>query len=386
MEINKDQFKKIFLTAAAIILFYWALQNYIEVADWFNQILGLFAPILLGLAIAFIINIPMAAIENRLLKAVPNRFNKFKRPVSLVLAMLLMVAVVVLVMVIIIPELVRTFLIIKESIPGFVTQVQDFLNDIIQYFPELQSEMTITIDWAEWGKKLFEWIQRGATVLAGSTFSVISATFSGVFTFVLGLVLAIYVLLQKEKLGMQAKKVMYAYIKEDRVEHLLRVLHIASRAFSNFFTGQCLEAIILGGMFFVTMSLFNLPYELMISVTIGFTALIPIFGAFLGCFIGAFLIVVTNPVQVIWFLILFFVLQQLEGNLIYPRVVGSSVGLPGIWVLIAVTLGGSMFGVLGMLMMVPMCSVVYTLLGESVNKRIKDRKISKHKIIKKFNV
>lgn len=386
MEINKDQLKKIFLTAAAIILFYWALQNYIEVADWFNQILGLFAPILLGLAIAFIINIPMAAIENRLLKAVPNRFNKFKRPVSLVLAMLLMVAVVVLVMVIIIPELVRTFLIIKESIPGFVTQVQDFLNDIIQYFPELQSEMTITIDWAEWGKKLFEWIQRGATVLAGSTFSVISATFSGVFTFVLGFVLSIYVLLQKEKLGMQAKKVMYAYIKEEQVDHLLRVLHIARRAFSNFFTGQCLEALILGAMFFVTMSIFRLPYELMISVTIGFTALIPIFGAFLGCFIGAFLILVTNPVQVIWFLILFFVLQQLEGNLIYPRVVGSSVGLPGIWVLIAVTLGGSMFGVLGMLMMVPMCSVVYTLLGESANKRIKDRKISKHKITKKFNV
>lgn len=383
MEISKEQFKKVFFTVAALIVFYWALQNYIEVVGWFNQTLAIFIPILLGLAIAFLINIPMSAIENRLFKKVPNRLGKFKRPMSLILAILLVVTVVVIVMVIIIPELGRTFLIIKKSIPGFIAQLQDVLNELIQYFPDLENQITFSIDWAAWGKKLFEWIQHGATILAGSTFNVISATFSGVFTFVLALVLAIYVLLQKEKLGMQAKKVMYAYLKEEKVETLLRVGHIANRAFSNFFTGQCLEAFILGSMFFITMSVFNLPYELMISVTIGFTALIPIFGAFLGCFIGVFLIVVTNPVQAIWFLILFFILQQVEGNFIYPRVVGSSVGLPGIWVLIAVTVGGSLFGVLGMLMMVPICSVIYTLLGQSVNRRIKEKKISQSQLMKK---
>lgn len=384
MELNKNQVKKLLLMAAAIILFYWSLQNYTDVLSWVNQLLGLFAPIFIGLAIAFIINIPMAAIEKRLFAKVPDKFAKFKRPVSLVLAMLLMIAVVVIVLVIIIPELVRTFIIIKDSIPGFVKQVELMLNELIQHFPDLESQIVVSMDWAEWGKKLFEWVQRGATILAGSTFSVISATFSGMFTFVLGLVLSIYVLLQKEKLSMQAKKIFYAYLKEDTVDTLLRVMHLASRAFSNFFTGQCLEAFILGFMFFVSMSIFGLPYELMISVTIGFTALIPIFGAFLGCFIGAFLILVTNPVQVIWFLILFFVLQQLEGNLIYPRVVGGSVGLPGIWVLIAVTLGGSMLGVLGMLIMVPMCSVVYTLLGESANKRVQVKKINSEKITGKL--
>lgn len=385
MEVNKENIKKIGQMAALIILFYWVLQNFAQVSEWGHQVIGLFAPILVGLAIAFIINIPMASIERRFFAHnSKSKLAKFKRPISLVLAIFLMIAIVVMVLVIIFPELARTVLIIRDSIPGFVKTVQEWLNELTQYFPELGTELANSIDWVAWGKNLFEGIQKGATVLAGSTFTVLSSMFSGMFTFVLGFVLAIYVLLQKEKLGVQIKKVLYAYVKEDKVDEIIRVCTLANKAFNNFFTGQCLEAVIIGIMFFVAMSLLRLPYALMISVTIGFTALIPIFGAFLGCFIGAFLILVTNPIQAVWFLILFFILQQVEGNLIYPRVVGSSVGLPGIWVLIAVTLGGSMLGVLGMLIMVPMCSVAYTLLGESTNKRLKTKKINKAKIADKL--
>ncbi|WP_053985994.1 AI-2E family transporter [Niameybacter massiliensis] len=380
MEIKKENLKKIFFGIIAIIIFYWALQNNIEVMSWINNGISLFAPIILGLAIAFLINIPMRAIEKTFFRKQTETVKKIKRPISLVLSMVLMVSIVILVMVIIVPELIRTILIIKDSVPGFVIQVQNILNNLLEHFPDLANQITVSIDWAEIGKKILEWVQHGAAAFAGSTFSAISATFSGVFTFVLGLVLAIYVLLQKEKLAMQVRKVFYAYGKERRVDEVLRIIAIANKAFSNFFTGQCLEAVIIGVLFFITMSLTGFPYALMISVTIGFTALIPIFGAFLGCFIGVFLILVTSPVQAVWFIILFLILQQVEGNFIYPRVVGGSIGLPGIWVLIAVTIGGNMFGVLGMLVMVPMCSVIYTLLREDTYKRLNEKHVNNKKI------
>lgn len=379
MEITKDNIKKIFWGAIGIIAFYWALQNNREVVSWISGVIGLLAPIILGLAIAFIINIPMRAIERTLFGKKISKLKKFKRPISLVLAILLMISVILLVMGIIFPQLINTALMVKDSIPGFITQVQNLLNALIEHFPELTTQIN-SIDWAELGRKGFEWIQQGMTILAGSTFSVISATFSGVVTFVLGLVLAIYVLLQKEKLGIQLRKILYAYVKEHKVDEALRIIKVANKSFSNFFIGQCMEAVIIGIMFFVVMAITGFPYALMISVTIGFTALIPIVGAFIGCFVGIFLILVTVPGKTIWFIILFLVIQQVEGNLIYPRVVGSSIGLPGLWVLIAVTLGGNLFGVLGMLIMVPMFAVGYTLLGQSTNERLKDKKISETKI------
>lgn len=385
MELNKEDIKKLLLGASFLIIFYWALQNLMEVFGWVQQFIGLFTPIFLGLGMAFIINIPMNAIEKRLFSKVKHsKLKEVKRPISLLLAIALIITIIIMVFVIIIPELARTISIIKDSIPGFLKRAEVWMKELTLAFPEMGSQIALTINWAEWGKKLFEWFQQGATLLAGSTFTLVSGVFSGLFTFVLGFVLSIYVLLQKEKLGIQAKKILYAYLKEDKVDHFIGICTLTSKAFSNFFTGQCLEAVILGLMFFVAMGLFKFPYALMISVTIGFTALIPIFGAFLGCFIGVFLMLVTNPEQVIWFVVLFFVLQQLEGNLIYPRVVGNSVGLPGIWVLIAVTVGGNMLGVLGMLIMVPLFSVVYVLLGESANKRLAIKKVAKAKIIGKL--
>lgn len=381
MEITKESLKKIFWSVIGVILFYWALQNNKEVMTWLRNSIGIFSPIIAGLAMAFLINIPMRAIEKRLFSKASKKIQGFKRPLSLVLTIILIISVIGLVMVIIVPEFMGTIQIIKESIPGFSRQLQSSLDVLVERFPELQNQITVSIDWVEISKKIIEWIQGSVSILAGSTFSVISATFSGVFTFILGFVLAIYVLLQKEKLSKQLRKVAYAYGKESIVDEVIRILALANTAFSKFFTGQCLEAVIIGVLFFFAMSILGFPYALMISVTIGFTALIPIFGAFLGCFIGVFLIVVVSPGQALWFILLFLVLQQVEGNLIYPRVVGSSIGLPGIWVLVAVTIGGNMFGVIGMLIMVPVCSVIYTLLGESTNKRIKQKGISRKKFI-----
>ena len=196
---------------------------------------------------------------------------------------------------------------------------------------------------------------------------------SGVTTFVIAFVFACYILLQKEKLRVQVRKVMYAFLSEKRVEWCLEVSSLTARSFSNFLTGQCVEAMILGMMFFIAMTIFNMPYAMLVGVLIAFTALIPIFGAFIGCVIGAFLILMVDPLQALGFVIMFLVLQQIEGNLIYPKVVGSSVGLPSIWVLAAVTVGGSLMGVVGMLIFIPIVSVVYNLFRASVYKRLRKK-------------
>ena len=203
--------------------------------------------------------------------------------------------------------------------------------------------------------------RNGAGNVLNSTVYAIGSIVNGVTTFVIAFVFACYILLQKEKLGVQVKKVMHAFLKEKWEKRCLKVCTLTSKTFSNFLTGQCLEALILGSMFFVAMSLFKMPYALLVGVLVAFTALIPIFGAFIGCVVGAFLILMVDPLQALFFVIMFLVLQQIEGNLIYPKVVGNSVGLPSIWVLAAVTIGGSLMGVVGMLIFIPLVSVVYTL-------------------------
>lgn len=186
---------------------------------------------------------------------------------------------------------------------------------------------------------------------------------------------ACYVLLQKEKLSVQAKKVLFAFVRRGRAEAALEVFSLTYSTFSSFLTGQCVEAIILGSMFVVTMGLFRLPYALLVGIVIAFTALIPIFGAFIGCAVGAFLIFMLDPVKALVFVILFLVLQQIEGNLIYPHVVGNSVGLPSIWVLAAVSIGGSLMGIVGMLIFIPIVSVVYALFREIVYLKLRQKKV-----------
>lgn len=381
MQLDKQNTKKILLIAAFVILFYWILQNIQQFTLAINYIIGLLAPIIVGLSMAFIINIPMRAIENTFFSKLKQpKFRGFKRIVSLCLTIIFVIAIIMAVLFIVIPEIANTLTSIGTSIPTFLTAAQGWLDTLTQYYPELGEQLNISINWAELGRNTFEFLQKGASIFIGSTFSAVTSVFSGILTTVLGFVLALYVLLQKETLCRQFKKIAYAYFAEYKVDQGLRVLGIVNRAFSNFFTGQCLEAVILGFMFFVSMRLLGFPHALMISVTIGFTALVPIVGSFIGCFVGAFLILVINPIQAMWFVVLFLVMQQIEGNLIYPRVVGSSVGLSGIWVLIAVTLGGSLMGVLGMLIMVPLFSVIYTLLKESANERLKVKNISKAKV------
>ncbi len=353
-----------------------ALWNYKILFDWIGAAFRIILPFILGGGIAFILNIPMSFLEEKIFQ---NRHLKEKkiaqrlsRPVCLILTLAIVIGVVVLVMFVVIPELTRTILSLGRTIQTFIPEAQQFLEKLFTDNKEIQAWLSnLNLDVGRLTDTVMSFFQNSAGNVLNSTMSAIGSIVSGVTTFVIAFVFSCYVLLQKEKLNVQVKKVVYAFFPEKRAEWMFEVGSLASKAFSSFFTGQCVEALILGCMFFIVMSILNMPYTMLVSVLIAFTALIPIFGAFIGCFVGAFLILMVDPMQMIVFVVTFLILQQIEGNLIYPKVVGSSVGLPSIWVLAAVTIGGSLMGIVGMLIFIPIVSVVYTLFRASVYKHLK---------------
>lgn len=312
--------------------------------------------------------------------------SKIKRPLSFFMAVILVVGVIILVAVFITPQLGETIGVIINQIPKFFNDVQVWINQLMDEYKWVADQLgQLEIDWNSLSKSLISFLQTSIGSAFSSTMGFAFALINGVVTFFLGFVFAVYVLFQKEKLSVQVKKMMYAYLKESHADRIIEVLHMTHRTFSRFLSGQCCEAVILGTLFFVTLTIFKMPYALLISVVIAFLSLIPIVGAFMGCFIGALLILMVNPWEAIAFVAIFLVIQQIEGNLIYPRVVGSSIGLPAIWVLVAVTVGGSAFGIAGMLVFIPLTSVVYSLLREWMYKRLSDRHIPKEKFEKRSN-
>ena len=390
MNLDKKNIKQLRQLILFTIVILIALWNYAIIFEWIGFAFGIIFPFLLGGAIAFVLNVPMKFLEQKIFR---NKYLKDKkvakkiaRPVSLVLTIAIVIGIVVLVMFVVIPELTNTILSLGKTIRAFVPEAQRFLEaqfednrDMEQWLAGLNLNVDKLMDSA------LSFFQNGAGDMLNSTMSAIGSIVSGVATVVIAFVFACYVLLQKEKLRVQVTKVMYAFLPEERVEWSLEVCSLTARSFSSFLTGQCVEALILGSMFFIVMSIINMPYALLVGVLISFTALIPIFGAFIGCFVGAFLILMVDPLQALIFVIMFLVLQQIEGNLIYPKVVGSSVGLPSIWVLAAVTIGGNLMGIVGMLIFIPIVSVIYTLFRASVYKRLrkKHRDVQTAKIKKK---
>ncbi|MSS64456.1 AI-2E family transporter [Velocimicrobium porci] len=379
MNLNKKNVNKIRgLILFAILLFVMA-QNITSIFDFVMTIIGLIFPFILGACIAFILNVPMKAIETTLFRKNDSGklVYKFKRPISLVLSILLVIGIVFIVLFIVLPELGQTFLSLSYSIPTFWEQSVVWLEDIFKQYPQISKQLTsIHFDWENIVKTTFSFLQTGAGNVLNSTFNVASSIVSGLTTFFIGFVFSLYILLQKEQLGRQFSMVLSAFFSEKVVKQINKICHLTYTTFSNFLSGQCIEAVILGFMFFVSMTILRFPYALLVGVLIAFTALIPIFGAFIGCTVGVFLIFMVSPIKALWFLILFFILQQIEGNLIYPHVVGGSVGLPSIWVLAAVTIGGSTFGIVGMLVFIPLTSVLYNLFREYVYNRLHARKLT----------
>lgn len=343
----------------------------------------IFLPFLIGGAIAFILNIPMNAIENKLFKKWQGKTAKAKRPISMVLAMILVLAILALVVVAVVPQLRTTIQTLGEKIPPFLQKVIVWLEGLTTDYPELVAQIekleNYEFDWATITSGIGGFLSSGVGSVISSTVNVASSIVGGIANVFIAIVFAIYILAQKEKLQNQGSRILDAYVKGKANPYIREVLHRLHVNFTNFICGQCLEAVILGLLFVIFMSIFQMPYAVMVGTLIAFTALIPIVGAFIGCGVGAFMIFIENPIQALWFVILFLIIQQLEGNLIYPRVVGNSVGLPSIWVLMSVSVGGSLFGVVGMLVFIPLMSTLYSLLRDDVNQRTRTKRYGKEK-------
>lgn len=380
MELNQENIRKIkeiILFTAVIIVCLW---KYETVLDILFFVLNILTPFILGGAIAFVLNVPMNFVQRHLFDE--ERIKKSKvlqkmaRPVSMILVLIAVFGIVAIVMFILIPQLGETFANLGRSIQAFIPQIQEWAARLFNDNKEIMDTVNnLEFDWNKIMDTGINFFKSGAGSVVDSTITAAKSIVSGLTTFFIAFVFAIYILLQKEKLGVQAKKVLFAFVRRGRAEATVEVLSLTYNTFSSFLTGQCVEAVILGSMFAVSMTILKLPYALLVGMLIAFTALIPIFGAFIGCGVGAFLIFMVDPMKALIFVVLFLVLQQIEGNLIYPHVVGNSVGLPSIWVLVAVSIGGSLMGVVGMLIFIPIVSVVYALFREIVYLKLKKNQI-----------
>ena len=379
MDLSKMSIKKIRELIVFTALLVVALWKFDVVLGVLKTIWDIIFPFVLGGAIAFLTNVPMSFLEKKIFENVKKKnkiVRKLKRPISLILTIVLVVGVIALVMFGVIPQLTRTMGTLVTSINDFIPQMQSWIGEFFhnnQEIINLVDQIEFDPDQAiKWGISL---LGNGAGNMMNTTMSAVGSIVSGVATFFIAFSFACYILFQKEKLHIQIRKVFFAFLPRQKADTFLKVCSLTYRTFANFLAGQCLEAVILGSMFVVTLSILKMPYALLIGILIAFTALIPIFGAFIGCAVGSFLIFMVNPQQAILFVIVFLVLQQIEGNLIYPHVVGESVGLPSIWVLAAVTIGGNLMGIVGMLVFIPLLSVLYTIFREFVYLRLKKQNI-----------
>ena len=379
MDLSKLSMKKIRELIIFTVLLVVALWKFEVVIDVLKTIWGIIFPFVLGGAIAFVINVPMSFLEKKIfgkIKEGNKAGEKLARPISILLTIILAVGVIILVMFGVIPQLTRTIASLMMSIATFIPQMQDWIREFShnnQDIMKLVNQVQFNPDQAiKWGISI---LGSGAGSMMNTTMSAVGSIVSGFATFFIAFSFACYILFQKEKLYIQIRKIFFAFIPRKKAEAFLKICSLTYRTFANFLAGQCLEAVILGSMFVVTLSILKMPYALLIGTLIAFTALIPIFGAFIGCALGCFLIFMVSPKQAVLFIIVFLILQQIEGNLIYPHVVGGSVGLPSIWVLAAVTIGGNLMGIVGMLVFIPVVSVIYTIFREFVYMRLKKQHI-----------
>lgn len=361
-----------------VVFFHFILMRFEVVSAFFTRVISVSTPFIAGGFLAFILNIPLGFLERRVLfKLKETKLKGLIRPLSMVLSLLFFTAVISLVAGLIIPTLVETISMLANQVPGLIRSFDAWLSSVEQ--PQTQEiidkiqDMVLQIDFQNLANSILQFLSKGSN-MAGIG-GLISGAFGTVINTFVALVFSIYLLANKETLGRQARKILFAYLPEAKADYINHVASVTFRNFHGFFTGQFTEAIIVGILSFIGMSLLRLPYAAMLSVLAAFMNLIPIAGAWIGTAIGALMIAAINPVQALIYIIFTLLLQQFESNLIYPRVMGSAVDLPSMWVLVAITVGGSLMGLAGMILFVPLFAVIYTLMGESANKRLDQRGI-----------
>ena len=382
MHIEKRTLRNIFIGVISCIVLYWILNDTLRVKAALNGIKELFSPFLIGLCLAFIANVPMRGFEG-LLKGIKKA--ALRRLLAILLTFLAFLLIIAGVFWLLIPQLVETVQSLIPKLYNFFINAEGWFKGFLEQNPELmqivlENTNLGSLNWADLAQKVISAVGTSVTTILNGTFSAIGSITGGLVDVVIAVVFAIYCLFQKESLARQGRKLLYAYLPEKFSDSVVRVLRLTNATFSNFLSGQCIEVCILGAMFAISMAIFRMPYIPLVSVLVAVTAFIPVVGAWVGCVFGAFLILVANPMQALWFVVMFVVLQQIENNMIYPRVVGTSIGLSGMWVLFAVTIGGELMGVAGMFLMIPVTSVLYTLLRENANKHLQSKGVAPEKL------
>ena len=363
----KIEFKTCAKIAACLFALYLAITYWERFAGFVGIVFGAAAPLLIGASIAYVVNLLMAFYERKFFAKVKNKkLLKLKRPLCMVIALITLAAVIGIIIWLVLPEFVSAIMLVVDYIPDAVDWVVEQLEKF-EYVPQDIIDMLVSIDWNSQIEKIAKAVTSGLGSVMDVVISTVSTVLGGIVTAFLSIIFAIYILLDKEKLGKQAEKLAKKYLKQSWYEKLRYVLSTLDDCFKKYIIGQCTEAVILGGLCSIGMMILGLPYATMIGALVAFTALIPVAGAFIGGGIGAFMILMVNPIQALAFVVFLVVLQQLEGNIIYPKVVGSSMGLPAIWVLAAVTIGGGVAGILGMLIGVPVAAAAYRILRNDVN-------------------
>lgn len=382
MTIDKKILRQLIWGAAGCVVLYWLLHETERFSQLFRNVSSVLAPFVIGAALAFILNVPMRAIE-RLLRGVKK--PGLRRALAILCTFLSVILVLSGVVWLLIPQIADTVESLIALLPDFFERLKAIALKFLQDNPELLQWLQDNTDfdainWSDMIQKVISWLSGGMTAVLDSLFEIIISLSTGVFNGIVSLVFGLYCLSRKEILARQGRRILYSLLPEKVCDETIRILRMTNATFSNFISGQCLEAVILGSMFAISMTIFKMPFMPLVSVVIAVTALVPIVGAFAGCIVGAFFILVQDPMLAFWFVIMFLVIQQIEGNLIYPKVVGSSIGLPGMWVLLAVAVGGDLMGIGGMLLMIPLASVLYALTREFTERRLAVRDIDPAKL------
>ena len=382
---KNEQVRKNIFIGAFLITFYIILNNLSDVGDAVSWLFGIFTPFILGGAIAFILNVPITKLEKHMFKKPKYQNEKWagrRRGLAMVIVILLTIVSIVAIILLVVPELSKTIVNLAQQIPEGIEKLSKWLIKATAKYPEVSEKISNFTKNSEKAinTALSFLSSQGSSIVSGG-FGVITGILSSVTTFFIGFIFSIYLLGNKDKLALQSKKAVYALLSEERADKLLRIARLSNRTFGNFISGQCLDAFMLGCEFIIVLSILQMPYALLIGILCMICALIPILGAFIGLAIGSLLILLVSPVKALIFAIVFTALQQLDANLVYPHVVGSSVGLPGMWVLMSVTVGGSLFGLVGMLILIPVVSVIYTLFREHVYKKLAEKEVPEEKYL-----
>lgn len=368
-----NKLKNQFMLSTYIMVFLLFIIKPMLIPNIISKILIAFKPFIIGGVIAFLINIPMKIIEEKLVRPLLMKNKKLENlpRIAALVTTLIIVSIIIEVFInYVAPQLIDSISTLANSIPEYINSIQNF---IIEKINNLNIEEEIKIDIPLMIQKSMSYIGNLINIFISNLFNFTLGITNFFINFFLGIIIAVYILLSKEKLSSQFKKVIYAFFNENRYEKIIYVLHLTHQKFSRFILGQSMDGLILGTTFFIVFTLVKIPYALLISILIPILNFIPIFGTYVGIFISAFIILMVKPAAIILFLILIFSIQQLDGKFVYPIVVGNSLGLPSLWILLAIIVGGNLFGIIGMVVGMPLVSVIYELFGQYVNKKIETK-------------